>query len=65
VKGRTSDEGDDGKLVTEGKDRSQPTLWASGDAEQVNPAEHTRERKPLSARTETNIRPPKAEGLWE
>lgn len=52
-------------LVTEGNDRSQPTLWASGEAEQVNPVEHARERKPKSVRTETNLHPPKAEGLWE
>jgi RNA-directed DNA polymerase len=65
VKGRTSDEGNDGKLVTIGKDRSQLTLWASDDAEQVKPAELTGEREPLSAQAETNLRPPKAEGLWE
>jgi RNA-directed DNA polymerase len=65
VKGRTSDEGSDGKLVIDGKDRSQLTLWASGEAEQVKPAEHTAEREPSSARTETNLHPPKAEGLWE
>lgn len=65
VKGRTSDEGNDGKLVSEGDDRSQLTLWASGDAEQVNPAERARERKPSSVRTEPNLHPPKAEGLWE
>jgi hypothetical protein len=51
--------------VIEGKDRSQPTLWASGDAEQVKPAERTEEREPSSAQTETNLHPPKAEGLWE
>lgn len=65
VKGRTSDEGNDGKLVTKSEDRSQLTLWASGEAEQVNPAEHIRERQPTSARTETNLHPPKAEGLFE
>src|SRR5919106_1903046 len=65
VKGRTSDEGNDGKLVTEDKDRSQPTLWASGDAEQVKPAEPPGERESSSAQTETNLHPPKAEGLWE
>ncbi len=65
VKGRTSDEGNDGKLVTEGENRSQLTLWASGGAEQVKPAEPTGERKPSSARTETNLHPPKAEKLWE
>ncbi|MCA1671326.1 MAG: group II intron reverse transcriptase/maturase [Actinobacteria bacterium] len=51
--------------MIEGKDRSQLTLWASGDAEQVKPAEHTGERESSSARTETNLHPPKAEGLWE
>jgi RNA-directed DNA polymerase len=51
--------------VIEGKDRSQLTLWASGDAEQVKPAEHTGERESSSARTEPNLHPPKAEGLWE
>lgn len=65
VKGRTSDEGNDGKLVTEGNDRSQLTLWASGDAEQVNPAEPAGERQPKSVRTATNLHPPKAEGLFE
>jgi RNA-directed DNA polymerase len=65
VKGRTSDEGDDGKLVTEGNDRSQLTLWASGDAEQVKPAKPTGEREPLSAQTETNLHPLKVQGLWE
>ncbi|MCA1707417.1 MAG: group II intron reverse transcriptase/maturase [Actinobacteria bacterium] len=65
MKGRTSDEGNDGKLVIEDNDRSQLMLWASGDAEQVKPAERVRERKPSSARTETNLHPPKAEGLWE
>lgn len=65
MKGRTSDEGNDGKLVTEGNDRSQLTLWVSGDAEQVNPAEPAGERKPKSARTETNLHPPKAEGLFD
>lgn len=65
MKGRTSDEGNDGKLVTEGNDRSQPTLWASGDVEQVKPAEHAGEREPSSARTETSLHPPKAQGLWE
>lgn len=65
VKGRTSDEGNDGKLVIEGNDRSQLTLWASGDAEQVKPAEHTGERASSSARTAPNLHPPKAEGLWE
>ncbi|HZK52129.1 MAG TPA: group II intron reverse transcriptase/maturase [Actinomycetota bacterium] len=65
MKGRTSDEGSDGKLVTESQDRSQLTLWAFGDAEQVNPAEHAGERKPKSVRTATNLHPPKAEGLFE
>jgi RNA-directed DNA polymerase len=51
--------------VSEGNDRSQLTLWASGDAEQVKPAEPTGERKPSPAQTETTLRPPKAEGLWE
>lgn len=27
--------------------------------------EHAREREPKSVRTETNLHPPKAEGLWE
>lgn len=65
VKGRTSGEGNDGKLVMKGDDRSQLTLWASGDAEQVKPAKQTGERQSSSARTETNLHPPKAEGLWE
>jgi RNA-directed DNA polymerase len=65
VKGRTSDEGNDGKLVIEDNDRSQLTLWASDDAEQVKPATRVREREPSSARTGTNLHPPKAEGLWE
>jgi len=65
VKGRTSDEGDDGELVIEGEERSHLTLWASGDAEQVKPAKHTGERKPSSAQTETDLHPPKAHGLWE
>jgi RNA-directed DNA polymerase len=65
VKGRTSDEGNDDKLVTQGNDRSQPTLWASGDAEQVKPAEPPGEREPRSARADTNLHPPKAQGLWE
>ena len=65
MKGRTSDEGNDGKLVTQGNDRSQPTLWASVDAEQVKPAEPPGEREPRSTRTDTNLHPPKAQGLWE
>jgi RNA-directed DNA polymerase len=65
VKGRTSDEGNDGELVTEDQDRSQLTLWASDDAEQVKPAKGTGERQSSSARTATNLRPPKAENLWE
>ena len=51
--------------MTEGSDRSQLTLWASGDAEQVNPAEPARERQPKSVRTGTNLHPPKMDGLWE
>ena len=65
VKGQTSGEGDDGKLVIEGTDRSQPTLWALDDAEQVQPAERVQERDPSSVHTETNLHPPKAEGLWK
>lgn len=65
MKGRTSDEGNDGELVSKGEDRSQPTLWASGDAEQVKPAEPIGERESFPAQTETNLHPPKAQGLWE
>jgi hypothetical protein len=63
VKGRMSDEGSDGKLVIEGQHRSQLTLWASGDAEHVNPAEHTGE--PFVGANRDEPSPPKAEGLWE
>lgn len=51
--------------MIEGNDRSQLTLWALDDAEQVKPAERGLEREPSSAPTETNLHPPKAEGLWE
>lgn len=51
--------------MTESQDRGQPTLWASGDAEQVNPADSAGDSKPSSARTENEPSPAKAESLWE
>jgi len=64
-KDQTPNEGNDGKFVIEGDDRSQLTLWALEGAEQVNPAEPGQEREPLSAQTAHNLHPPKATGLWE
>lgn len=51
--------------MTESNDRSQLTLWALEGAEPVNPGKPSQERAPSSAQTETNLRPPKAAGLWD
>jgi group II intron reverse transcriptase/maturase len=51
--------------VTKSNDRSQLTLWALEETEQVNPATPSQERPPSSAQAETNLRPPKATGLWD
>lgn len=50
--------------MTESIDRSQLTLWALEGAEPVNPGKPSQERAPSSAQAETNLRPPKATGLW-
>ena len=51
--------------MTQSNNRSQLTLWALDGAEQVNPAEPSQERAPSSAQTGSNLRPPKATGLWD
>lgn len=51
--------------MTESNDRSQLTLWALEGAEPVNPGKPTQERAPSSAQAQTNLRPPKATGLWD
>jgi RNA-directed DNA polymerase len=51
--------------VTESNDRSQLTLWALDGAQPVNPEKPVQERTPSSAQVETNLRPPKATGLWD
>lgn len=46
-------------------DRSQPTLWATGDVEKVEPSRRTGERSDVATRAHSEPHPPKADGLMQ
>lgn len=46
-------------------DRSQPTLWATGNGEKVEPSNRTGERSDVATRADSEPHPPKADGLME
>lgn len=53
-------------MAHEGRDdRSQPTLWASGEDEAVKPSDHPGERSVPSARETHTPHAVRVEGLWE
>ncbi|MCA1674571.1 MAG: group II intron reverse transcriptase/maturase, partial [Actinobacteria bacterium] len=62
MKGRTSDEESDASNVTS-NERSQPTLWASDEAEKVEPSKRVGERSDDTTRATSEPHPPKAERL--
>jgi RNA-directed DNA polymerase len=46
-------------------DRSQPTPWATGDDDKVEPSRRTGEHSQVTTRAESEPHPPKADGLTE